>query len=159
MGHPRLVMNFHEIYILYIYKLYIPIIPWFRFQLYSNDWFNSATCDIRSNYIPSSFPQHITIISPHWKLMISIYIGIPLYPHKNSHKKPWYPHRNPRKNFQTSKDWSIQVALSSHSSHTLGFVCDVAALWLQRCPTGLEAVKALLHNVPALLQAAKKWGD
>ncbi|CAL1133260.1 unnamed protein product [Cladocopium goreaui] len=50
-------------------------------------------------------------------------------------------------------DWSIQVALSSHSSHTLGFVCDVAALWLQRCPTGLEAVKALLHNVPALLQA------
>ena len=48
-------------------------------------------------------------------------------------------------------EWSIEESMTSTSSNSLGFVCDVTALWLQRCPA--DSVKALLHTIPALLRA------
>lgn len=49
-------------------------------------------------------------------------------------------------------DWSIQQVTSSGSQrHFLGFVCDVAALWLQRTPPG--AAHALVPCLPRLLEA------
>ena len=47
-------------------------------------------------------------------------------------------------------DWSIQEAMEGlHVKATLGFVCDVAALWLQRG----GAVELLLSSVPLLVKA------
>lgn len=52
-------------------------------------------------------------------------------------------------------EWSISQAISpSGATSTLGFICDVTALWLQRSKS--EAVKAFISIVPSLLQALAK---
>lgn len=53
-------------------------------------------------------------------------------------------------------EWSISQAISptGAATSTLGFICDVTALWLQRSKS--EAVKAFIFIVPSLLQALAK---